>query len=290
MVQIHVKKGEESQFLLDCTASVPMNELTVQVATLYNDRLRIGRLCDEIELLADHGIAKPPNMVGLTDDQIEELKLKDEWSDRSYPSGGSVFNADGVGRRTGSAPIARLAEVMKRTVAEAKAAISPAQAKAGVALTPAVVKDALDKLRGAVMIVYPMGLPPYDEVRLILEDKEELAGKQAALAVIESDQAALWWAGKDLTRDKLLSDFIGRNEKTKIIVKIQKRGQGAPVREPVVDEETQRKMMQVAYKRQEELKKLESADDDAYMNSAWADPSALKSRLQGLDGMAWRPK
>ena len=49
-------------------------------------------------------------------------------------------------------------------------------------------------------------------------------------------------------------------------------------------------MMQVAYKRQEELKKLESADDDAYMNSAWADPSALKSRLQGLDGMAWRPK
>ena len=46
MVQIHVKKGEESQFLLDCTASVPMNELTVQVATLYNDCLRIGRLCD----------------------------------------------------------------------------------------------------------------------------------------------------------------------------------------------------------------------------------------------------
>ena len=41
-------------------------------------------------------------MVGLTDDQIEELKLKDEWSDRSYPSGGSVFNADGVGRRTGN--------------------------------------------------------------------------------------------------------------------------------------------------------------------------------------------
>ena len=30
------------------------------------------------------------------------------------------------------------------------------------------------------MIVYPMGLPPYDEVRLILEDKEELAGKQVS--------------------------------------------------------------------------------------------------------------
>ena len=49
-----------------------------------------------------------------------------------------------------------------------------------MALTPGVIKDTLDKLRGAVMIVYPMGLPPYDEVRLIIEDKEELAGKQAS--------------------------------------------------------------------------------------------------------------
>lgn len=39
-----------------------------------------------------------------------------------------------------------------------------------------MVKDALDQLRGAVMIVYPMGLPPYDPVRMELEDKEDLAG------------------------------------------------------------------------------------------------------------------
>jgi hypothetical protein len=40
--------------------------------------------------------------------------------------------------------------------------------------------------------------------------------------VIAEEQAQLWWAGKELTRDKTLGDFIGRNEKTKVIVKIQK--------------------------------------------------------------------
>ena len=30
---------------------------------------------------------------------------------------------------------------------------------------------------------------------------------------------SLWWAGKELYRGKLLSDFIGKNEKTKIVKK-----------------------------------------------------------------------
>ena len=40
-------------------------------------------------------------------------------------------------------------------------------------------------------------------------------------------------------------------------VLLVQKGQGAPAREPVVDEETQKKMMQIAYKRQEELKVCE---------------------------------
>lgn len=40
------------------------------------------------------------------------------------------------------------------------------------------VQDALDQLRGAVMIVYPMGLPPYDPIRMEFENKEDLSGTQ----------------------------------------------------------------------------------------------------------------
>ena len=32
----------------------------------------------------------------------------------------------------------------------------------------------------------------------------------------------MWWAGKELQRGKKLQDFIGKNEKTKLIAKLQK--------------------------------------------------------------------
>ena len=43
----------------------------------------------------------PPNMQGLTDDQIVELKLVDDWAEKCEPSGGHVFNKDDIGRRNG---------------------------------------------------------------------------------------------------------------------------------------------------------------------------------------------
>ena len=52
------------------------------------------------------------------------------------------------------------------------------QVKAGVCLSEEMIRDALDKLRGAVTIVYPMNLSPYDPVRLEFEGNEELAGTQ----------------------------------------------------------------------------------------------------------------
>ncbi|EQB78510.1 hypothetical protein CB1_000995050 [Camelus ferus] len=129
-----------------------------------------------------------------------------------------------------------------------------------------MVKDALDQLRGAVMIVYPMGLPPYDPIRMEFENKEDLSGTQvcgpcavckAGLNVIKESEAQLWWAAKELRRTKKLSDYVGKNEKTKIIVKIQQRGQGAPAREPIISPEEQKQLMLHYHRRQEELKETE---------------------------------
>ena len=59
--------------------------------------------------------------------------------------------------------------------------------KSNGCLTEQMVRDSLDQLRGAAMIVYPMGLPPHDPIRMELENKEELAGTQ----VIEIIQNSL---------------------------------------------------------------------------------------------------
>lgn len=55
----------------------------------------------EIESLSEHGVMLPPNMIGLTQEQIQELKLKDEFEDVCVPSGGHIQNPDPVGRRSG---------------------------------------------------------------------------------------------------------------------------------------------------------------------------------------------
>uniref|UniRef100_A0A8D0H6W6 Cilia and flagella associated protein 298 n=1 Tax=Sphenodon punctatus TaxID=8508 RepID=A0A8D0H6W6_SPHPU len=290
MVLLHVKHGEESQFLLETTGTVSVEDLTRQVTRIYNGRLKVHRICSEIESLADHGIFLPPNMQGLTDEQIEELKLKDEWAEKCVPSGGSVFKKDEIGRRNGHAPNEKMKQVLKKTEAEAKALISKKQVQANVCVNLEMVKDALDQLRGAVMIVYPMGLPPHDPIRMEFEDKEDLSGTQAGLDIIEELEAQLWWAAKELKRTSKLSDYVGKNEKTKIIVKIQKKGQGAPAREPVISNEEQKQMMLYYYKKQEELKKLEENDDDSFLDSEWADSQALKRQFHGVKDIKWRPR
>ena len=41
--------------------------------------------------------------------------------------------------------------------------------------------EALDLIRGGVMIAYPMGLPAWDPVRMAIDDTEELAGTTVCL-------------------------------------------------------------------------------------------------------------
>lgn len=45
MVRLHVKRGDESQFLLDAAAEAPLDELTRLAAAIYNGRLKVQRLC-----------------------------------------------------------------------------------------------------------------------------------------------------------------------------------------------------------------------------------------------------
>lgn len=65
-----------------------------------------------------------PNMVGLTDEQISELQLTDEWSDKCIPTGGYVENKDPTGRRSGRQPTEKMREVLTKATEEAQAQIS----------------------------------------------------------------------------------------------------------------------------------------------------------------------
>ena len=215
--------------------------------------------------------------------------MQDEWTPKCYPSGGSVFSEDVMGLRTGNAPNNEMKSKIKATIEDAKKEVSKDQVKRNVFVTISIAKKAFELMKGVVMMTYPMGLPPYDLVQEILDGTEEL-NTQAGKQIIDTPEAQLWWAGKEMVRGRLLSDFIGKNEKTKLIVKLQKRGQGAPVREPVVDEKTQKEMMAYYYKKQEQQKKLQEDEDQSYMNAEWADSSSLKRKFSGIGSVSWRPR
>lgn len=48
------------------------------------------------------------------------------------------------------------------------------------------VNEALQQLKGAVMIVYPMGLPPYDPIELEFRNQEELEGTQVNIFYLQT--------------------------------------------------------------------------------------------------------
>lgn len=187
-----------------------------------------------------------------------------------------------------AAPEPKLADVLLRQCAEARAATAAkaiVERRENVSL--AQLQGVWDLLKGAMTIAFPGGLPEYDEITFMFNGDFEADSR--TMEAIPPADAALWWAGKQLMRGQKLQDFIGKNEKTKIVAKITKRDAHAPTREPVVDEQTQKEMMAFYFKKQEEMKKLEEEADDQYLHSAWANPKALKSQLHGAGNVSWKP-
>lgn len=45
MVQLHVKRGDESQFLLSTSVDTPMDALIKHITHIYNGRLKVHRIC-----------------------------------------------------------------------------------------------------------------------------------------------------------------------------------------------------------------------------------------------------
>lgn len=112
------------------------------------------------------------------------------------------------------------------------------------------------------MICYPMGLPAWDPMRLIIDGSDDGPASVRCLLWsmrmqrislisvlawhvftslclqygtddLDAASASLWFAGKMMIPENKLSAHTGRHENTKAIVKLQKKGQGAPSREPV---------------------------------------------------------
>merc|ERR1711977_161839 len=283
MVLLHVKKSDDINFLYRTPVTTPCGEATAEVVKVWNLVLKIRRLkycCDE---LCQFGPTKPPEKQGYIDE--EEAMQDNEARAKADP------HFDPTGRRTGAHPPEELADVIRRTVADADEAINKRQFEAKVEFTAEALQDHVDRVRGALMIAYPMGLPDWEAARLETEGIEDLEGTAEGVDIMNAETTVMWWASKQLDHSKTLADFVGKNDKTKIVVQLTKKGAGAPVRTgQQQSKQEQEAQMAYYFKKKEEWKKLEEEDDDSYMSSAWANPKAMKAQLNGTGNVSWRPQ
>ena len=133
------------------------------------------------------------------------------------------------------------------------------------------------------MIIWPQGLPGWDPVDILLDAYSKQIADPTILGLLDRDTALAWWAGKCLGRREKLSFYLGRNEKTRIVVKLTKPGSGAPTREPAINEAQQREMMAFYYKKQEEFKRMQEESERNPQEALYErGGSKLKEAFQGI--------
>lgn len=273
MVAIQIKTSEHDSFLYECTSDSKNDYVVREIVKIWNLRVRLMQLIGSITELALHGPAKHPDKAGI--DKIQE-DCNGEVIDK-----GEFYNPDPTGMRTGNGVGPRLLETMEQVAKDAEAVLSKAMVDRKVSINLAILKEKLDNIRGAVTMAYPMGLPVWDTVRLTIEGNEGLDGTSAAQQILDENTAELWIASRCLDRNQSLHERFGRNEKTKVVAKLQRPGAGAPGREAAVSEEEKKSMMAFYFKKQEEMKQLAENSEDDYLNSSWADSKQLQRSLRG---------
>uniref|UniRef100_A0AAV1TDT0 Uncharacterized protein n=1 Tax=Peronospora matthiolae TaxID=2874970 RepID=A0AAV1TDT0_9STRA len=178
-----------------------------------------------------------------------------------------------------------------RVVVDAKMALeSDANVAQRTCSTESEFREKLQNVRQAVARVCPTDLPSLGLVQLLLDEErseESLAEPPTALDVLSSDTAELWWAGKQFTRGKNVRDVVGKNDKSTLIVTLQKQGDGVP-RRPAVVRGIERDAVtefcsQEKQERQQQQQVVRDDAEDYYKISPWADPSMLKNALRGTD-------
>ena len=297
MVLINYKKTDNNQFLFDIPADTQISQVLIEVTKINNLRVKLKLLIDSVKGLAEHGPLRPEILRGLTTPEtynpaVEQLSAEERKWAHPKPTSNQKENADPTGYRIGIAPNDELKTKIMDELEKAKKLLDKDMVDKKIITDPKALQEAINVIKGAVMIVYPgyYNLPTWDLTYLILEDRLDYLAAYPDCDWLEADKTTLWWAKKELHNNKKLSDYVGKNEKTKIVVKSMPKGKGAPVNEPPVDEITQKKMMAYYYKKQEESKKLEENNEDDYMNSAWADPRYLKNQLiNGGKNVVFKP-
>lgn len=94
---------------------------------------------------------------------------------------------------------------------------------------------------------------------------------------IQAEEAKLFFIRKPMDPERMLKDYIGCNEKSRVNIQLRTVKEGPPRRFIKHDAAAEKANLADLYRRQqEEQEMLEDAEVTDHFHSQWADPTALK--------------
>ncbi|XP_064466261.1 cilia- and flagella-associated protein 298-B-like [Ornithodoros turicata] len=162
------------------------------------------------------------------------------------------------------------AQTILKVTTEAQARVSNSQQESGTCVSESLIFNTVEMLKNTVSAT---ALDVESSGKIL----ESLSAKNLEMYLPDED-VHLWWAGKELTRGKKLSDFVGKNEKTTILAVL---GPRAPIKEMGNSSPAQADFLLSQLKRQHEVQFLEASTN--------VDTKSLQKAVQGLGEIKWKP-
>lgn len=245
-MKIKVKYANDIVFLVEASSDTPLSELILQLTRTCNGIIRIRNICSELEKL------------------VNSIKVEAQCG----TSGTAVASGDNLGPPND-------ARALLKVIAEAQARVSNYQQESGKCISESVITSTVDMLKGTVSVVDPFRMP---ELGRIVESQfsEHFEGE------LPETSAHLWWAGKELTRDKKLRDFVGSNEKTTIFATL---GPTMPPTTNTQKDSAQTDFLLSQFRRHQEVQFLEASVE----SGPEADRRSLQKAFHGLGQVKWKP-
>lgn len=219
-------------------------------------RLKLDRLATALEDLAAKGPLKPEGLRGLNEEGYEEyLKGEDitvtDGLKMMPPKVGVRFVKDDSHYRTGWLLSEDMTQKMLEQATKMKKLVHKDRVAAKEKMELPPMQEEVDVTRGLMMMAYPgfHGLGDWEPVWVLLENKEEFDANLHNSDDLKVEDTVLWCVNKELQLGKVFSDYFGKNEKSKMVIKVTKRGGGAPQREPLISEDEHKKMLAYYHKK-----------------------------------------
>jgi len=267
-------KQDGQHYYYQTQTTTTVDSVIRDLTEIFNQRVLLAKLLELIRTYVSSSTQPPSSSDPVTSTDSKTVSSKPNSSPSETADLPSSSEAVVV------TPDAR--RLFENVVSETEAVISNKRGEKRDTTSVSEVTTCMATIRVAAKTAFNDKIPPAFE-QLMADSKANDDSKVPDWIVWKADKTSVWFCSKELGRDLTLAaastTFASKNEKCYATFVLQKKGSGPPPRLQNPDEI--RAIVQM-HQKQQQTARQEPDHDTSYLNSAWANPNALKLQSAGL--------